>query len=138
MRLLYSQCIEHRDDVRTRKVLAIGIWRTGHVRWRITARSKRDTSMHARQISYLRLPRSMITRKFVHEENRHARAGLFEVKPDSVFSEDYRHPRLQHSPAQSLITNIACIQANCLLHQEVSCSTMERAKVACHANRGDC
>src|ERR1700722_17844853 len=112
MRLLYSQFIEHCDDVRTRKVLAIGIWRTGHVRWRITARSKGDTSMPAREISYLWLPRSIVTCKFVHEENRNARAGLFDVKPDSVFSDDYRHPRLQHSPGQSLITNIACIQAS--------------------------
>ena len=89
------QCIENGDDIGSRKILTIGLRIFGHIRRRIAARRERDASMHARQMSYLGFPCPVVASKFVHEDNRNARACFFDMESYPVFREDHCHLRLR-------------------------------------------
>src|SRR5579872_7217798 len=80
MSALDLQCIENGDDIGSRMVLTIGLRILGHIRRRIAARCECDASMHARQMSYLGFPCPVVAGKFVHEENRNARACFLDME----------------------------------------------------------
>src|ERR1700745_211361 len=94
VRLLDLQRGHQRDDIGASDVLAVARGVVGDVRRRIAALTVSNAPMGAAEPAYLRLPRAVVSGKFVDEDDRRAAAGFFVIEIDAVAGSDLRHCNL--------------------------------------------
>jgi hypothetical protein len=67
--LLNLDRVDHGQSILHSPILRISSRIGGHIRRGITPGGKRDTPVSAGEVTHLRLPAAMVTRKLVYEEN---------------------------------------------------------------------
>ena len=91
MRLREAKRIQYGEDVITRMFLRITADRGRHGGGRITAGIERNATVATREMPNLGLPTSRVTRKFVHEHDGCAHAGVFVIQRYVISRRDLRH-----------------------------------------------